>query len=171
MPDDNYAPLRFSYRHASVWWFWGTMALALMTVVMAFSATSLFGRLVLLVSAGAVSAAATLFYEKVRLELDVTLNDGLLVHETIQGLGVVTKETKFKLAEVCAVWLEQSPIHTGNATRVVLRHNQEWMPLSRTFSADSASNKVLFRQLVDWFRLQGLAVEAGEGGLPDSPAS
>lgn len=129
-----------------------------------FTSTGLFEFIMLVFSAAVASWAATLFFERVDLELN-HLNDTVVMsHTRLLRTGLTTEKHEYRLSQLTHVWLEGITGRISNS-RVTLGFNGQWVPLSVSYSQRHVSKK-LSSKICTWLQDRGYTFETGEGWLP-----
>lgn len=143
----------YGYRHTETWIPLGAGSMAVVLLVMALSVDSTLSALVLLGATGACGWAASVYFERVQLHLDIRANRLNLTRRYFSRGRMATQEYDCALSELTAVRLHREPVLNGGCYQIFLRLSDEWVPLTHTLSntgSPEAEHLRLARWLSHW---------------------
>lgn len=144
----------FKYHGLSVYAPAGCVFLAVVFLASAiFKSPGLFEFILQVLAAAVASWAATLFFERVDLELN-QLNDTVVMsHTRLLRTGLKTEKHEYRLSQLTHMWLEGITGSIRNS-RVTLGFNGQWVPLSVSYSQRHVSTK-LSSKICTWLQDHG----------------
>lgn len=156
----------FNYQVFTTWAPAGGALLAMLLLMLAiFKSNGMFDFLFLVFAGGFSIWATMLFFEKIDLKLNHANDTVVMIHTQLLRTGWNTKTYNYRLSQLTHVWMEGI---TGGATRgsrINLGFNNEWMPLSATYSQWHVTRK-LASTICTWLENHGYTVQTGDGWLP-----
>lgn len=155
----------FKYHGLSVYAPAGCVFLAVVFLASAvFKSPGLFEFILQVLVAAFAAWVATLFFERVDLEINYLNDTVVMSHTQLLRTGLTTEKHEYRLSQLTHVWLQGLTGGIANS-RVTLGFKGQWVPLSVSYSKRHVSKK-FSSKICTWLQDRGYKFETGEGWLP-----